>query len=207
MRAARIAALVLAAGRSSRMGPDNKLLIPLGGKPLVRHVVDAALASACEKVVVVTGHMKDEVAAVLAGTDLTITHNPDFARGLSSSLAAGLAALPEDVDGVLVMLGDMPKIERKLIDRMIAAFSPVDGRLIVVPVANGRRGNPVLWASSFFERMRGLEGDSGAKALIAENEAQLVEIPALDDGPLVDLDTPEALAAFLSTRPELEARP
>lgn len=207
MRAARIAALVLAAGRSSRMGPDNKLLIPLGGKPLVRHVVDAALSSACEKVVVVTGHMKDAVAAALAGTGAAIVHNPDFARGLSSSLKAGLAALPEDVDGVLVLLGDMPKVDRKLIDRMIAAFSPADGRLIVVPVANGKRGNPVLWASSFFEQMRGLEGDSGAKALLGENESQLVEIPALDDAPLVDLDTPEALAAYLSTRSELEARP
>lgn len=207
MRAARIVALVLAAGRSSRMGPDNKLLIPLDGKPLVRHVVDAALASACEQVVVVTGHMKKEVAASLAGADLRLVHNPDFAKGLSSSLAAGLKALPEDVDGVLVLLGDMPKVDRKLIDRMIAAFSPADGRSIVVPVAHGKRGNPVLWAAPFIQPMLQLEGDSGAKALIGENEAQLVEIPVLDDAPLVDLDTPEALAAYLATRKEPEARP
>ncbi|WP_027136148.1 NTP transferase domain-containing protein [Geminicoccus roseus] len=196
MRAPRIAALVLAAGRSSRMGPDNKLLIPLSGKPLVRHVVDAALESSCEQVVVVTGHMQAEVTAVLAGVPVVSVHNPDFASGLASSLKAGLAAVPKDADGVIVLLGDMPKVDRRLIDRMIAAFSPADGRSIVVPVVNGKRGNPVLWAAPFIETMRQLEGDVGAKALLGQNEDQLVEIAVDHDGPLLDLDTPQALQAY-----------
>ncbi|HEX2527730.1 MAG TPA: molybdopterin-binding/glycosyltransferase family 2 protein [Geminicoccus sp.] len=201
MRAPRITALVLAAGRSSRMGPNNKLLIPLEGKPLVRHVVDAVLSSACEQVVVVTGHMREQVTAVLDGLPVLTVHNADFARGLASSLATGLKAVPADADGVIVLLGDMPKVDRKLIDRMIAAFSPADGRSIVVPVVNGKRGNPVLWSASYFARMTALEGDTGAKALIGENEQQVVEIAADDDAPLVDLDTPEALAAYLDDRP------
>ena len=200
MRAPRITALVLAAGRSSRMGADNKLLIPVDGKPMVRHAVDAALMSGCEHVVVVTGYMQDQVTAVLSGTPIATVHNPDYAKGLSTSLVAGLAAVPADADGVLVLLGDMPLVDRRLIDRMIAAFSPADGRSIVIPVANGHRGNPVLWAAPFMERMRFLRGDMGAKALIAENEGQVVEIAADNDAPLVDLDTPEALTAFLEER-------
>ena len=200
-KAPRITALVLAAGRSSRMGPDNKLLIDLDGKPLVRHVVDAALASACDDVVVVTGHMQAQVMEALAGARLTSVHNPEFADGLASSLRTGLAAVSDDADGILIVLGDMPKVDRRLIDRMIAAFSPAERRAIVVPVAAGRRGNPVLWAASFNEEMRHLTGDSGAKALIGANEAQVVEIVVDDDAPLVDLDTPQALAAYLESRP------
>ena len=199
-RAPRIMALVLAAGRSSRMGRNNKLLIDLDGRPLVRHVVDAALASQCESVSVVTGHMHSQVIEALAGTRIAFVHNPDFATGLASSLRVGLAAVQDDVDGVVVLLGDMPKIDARLLNRMIAAFSPADHRSIVVPVAHGKRGNPVLWSASFIDPMRRLQGDSGAKALIGENEAEVVEIQADDDAPLIDLDTPEALAAFRETR-------
>ncbi len=200
MRLPRITALVLAAGRSSRMRGANKLLTPIDGKPLVGHVVDAALQSSCDRVVVVTGHMQAELAQALAGRPLTLTHNPDFADGLASSLKAGLAAVPADADGVLVLLGDMPDIDRRLIDRMIAAFSPADRRSIVVPMANGRRGNPVLWSSAFFAEMRELEGDAGARALIDRHEDQVAEIVVEHRGPLVDLDTPEALAAYLENR-------
>ncbi|HWL68374.1 MAG TPA: molybdopterin-binding/glycosyltransferase family 2 protein [Geminicoccus sp.] len=200
MRLPRITALVLAAGRSSRMRGANKLLTPIDGKPLVAHVVDAALQSSCDRVVVVTGHMQAELAEALAGRPLTLTHNPDFADGLASSLKAGLAAVPAEADGVLVLLGDMPDIDRRLIDRMIAAFSPADRRSIVVPVANGRRGNPVLWSSAFFGEMRELAGDAGARALIDRHEDQVAEIAVEHRGPLVDLDTPEALAAYLENR-------
>ena len=197
LRAPRITALVLAAGRSSRMGERNTLLVPLDGKPLVRHAVDAALESACAEVVVVTGHMRPEVEAVLAGTTVRIVHNDDYAQGLSTSLRRGLQEVPADADGVLVMLGDMPKVDRRLVDRLIAAFSPVDGRAIIVPVASGKRGNPVLWARRFVEPMARLAGDAGAKSLIGANEDVVVEIAVDDDAPLLDLDTPEALDAYL----------
>jgi molybdenum cofactor cytidylyltransferase len=200
MRLPRITALVLAAGRSSRMRGANKLLTPIHGKPLVGHVVDAALQSSCDRVVVVTGHMQAELAEALAGRPLTLTHNPDFADGLASSLKAGLAAVPADADGVLVLLGDMPDVDRRLIDRMIAAFSPADRRSIVVPVADGRRGNPVLWSSAFIAEMRELAGDTGARALIDRHADQVAEIAVEHRGPLTDIDTPEALAAYLEDR-------
>ncbi len=194
-RAARISCLVLAGGRSSRMG-SNKLLEPVNGKPLVRHVVDAALASTARPVVVVTGHQAEAVRSALAGLDLLFTHNPDYADGISTSVKAGIAALPADIDGSLVALGDMPEMTADQLNRLIAAFSPSDGRSIVVPVRDGRRGNPILWASAYFDEMRGLSGDVGAKPLLAAHTDQVVEVELDSDVVLIDIDTPEALAAL-----------
>src|SRR5262245_42962045 len=142
---ARIAAIVLAAGRSTRMGAANKLLADVAGKPMVRHAAEAALASAARPVLVVTGHEAADVRAALSGLDIAPTHNPDYATGLSSSLKAGLRALPQDCDGALVLLGDMPQITGAHLDRLIAAFAAGKGIVIVVPTHDGHRGNPLLW--------------------------------------------------------------
>lgn len=189
-----IACIVLAAGRSTRMGAANKLLADISSRPMVRHAVEAALTSRARPVVVVTGHQADEVAAALSGLDVEIVHNPQFAAGLSGSLKAGLDALPEAVDGAIILLGDMPQIESQHIDRLIAAFAPKEGRSIVVPVYQGRRGNPVLWGVDYFPSMRRLEGDVGAKRLIAEHADQVVEVDLHSAAVLSDIDTPEALA-------------
>ena len=195
-RRPRIAALVLAAGQSRRMGADNKLLIALDGKPMVRHVAEMALATAARPVVVVTGHQPDAVKAALDGLDVRFVDNPDFAEGLSSSLKAGLAAVPDDADGAVVCLGDMPGVPAELVDRLIAGFNPVEGRAILAPTRGGRRGNPVLWARRFFDELMALSGDTGAKHLIGNYGEFLTEIEAADDGVLIDLDTPAALAAY-----------
>ena len=129
-----IAAIVLAAGRSTRMGGPNKLLAELNGKPLVRIVTDQALASKASEVIVVTGHQADQVTAALSGLDVTLLHNPDYAQGIASSVKAGIAAVPPDADGAVVCLGDMPLVGANLIDRLIEAFAPDRGALIVVPV-------------------------------------------------------------------------
>ncbi len=195
-RRPRIAALVLAAGQSRRMGPENKLLILLDGKPMVRHVTEMALASAARPVIVVTGHQPDAVRAALDGLDVRFVENPDYADGLSSSLKTGLAAVPETADGAVVCLGDMPGVAPAVVDRLIAGFNPVEGRAILAPIRGGRRGNPVLWARRFFGELMGLSGDTGAKHLIGNYSEFLTEIEAGDDGVLMDLDTPAALAAY-----------
>ena len=200
-RAPRIAALVLAAGQSRRMGPVNKMLADVGGKPMVVHAVEAALASKARPVVVVTGHEPERVRGALAGrADIAIVHNPDYAKGLSSSLKRGLAALPPDVDGAVVCLGDMPSVTPGHIDRLIAAFDPVEGREICLPTFNGKRGNPVLWAKRFFKEMAEISGDTGARHLIGEHAESVCEVAMPDDGVLVDLDTPEALARASAVR-------
>ncbi len=193
-RAPRIAAIVLAAGLSSRMG-SNKLLQEWRGKPLLRWAVEAALASQAEPVIVVTGHEAAKIEAALSGLGVKFVHNAQFHEGLSTSLKTGLSAVPSTADGALVLLGDMPQINAGLIDRMIAAFSPADGRSICIAMHQQRRGNPVLWARRFFPEIEGLAGDAGAKTLLDVHEELVCEIDA-DSGVLRDIDTPEALAAL-----------
>jgi molybdenum cofactor cytidylyltransferase len=199
--ALRIAALVLAAGRGARMG-GGKLTADLDGAPLVRHPVQAALASRARPVVVVTGADADGVRAALAGLDVVLVHNPDHALGMSTSLRAGIAALADrDVDGALVLLGDMPRITAAHLDALAAAFDPDVDATIVVPTCARKRGNPVLWGRRHFAAIGELTGDVGARALIERHPDQ-VRLLALDDPAiLVDVDTPEALAAARAAGP------
>lgn len=199
----RIAAIILAAGRSTRMGGPNKLLAEIAGKPLVRIAAEEALASRARPVVVVTGHERERVEEALKGLDVRCVHNPNFAAGLSTSLKAGLAALPDDVDGAIVCLGDMPQVRAPLIDRLIAAFDPERGALVVVPTIDGKRGNPVVWSRRFFPELAALEGDVGARHLIGRYQEAVVEVPVEDRAALVDVDTPEALNAV---KAEIEGR-
>ncbi len=191
----KIAALVLAAGQSRRMGKTNKLLASVGGAPMVARVVDAAIASGAVPVVVVTGHEADRVATALDGKSVMIYHNPDYAAGLSTSLRVGLNALPGDVDGVLVCLGDMPRVTADHMSQLIAAFDPDECRAICVPTKDGKRGNPVLWPAQFFAEMAQVAGDVGARHIIGENADLVCEVPMEDDAIFLDLDTPEALQA------------
>jgi len=193
--APRIAAVVLAAGTSSRMG-RNKLIELVRGKPLVRQAVDAALASRLNPVLVVTGHEADKISVTLNGAPVTIVHNDKFSEGLSASIRAGIAAVPEDCEGAMILLGDMPDISPALIDRLIAAFDPAGGHAICVATAGDRRGHPVLWARPFFPEMMSLKGDKGARDLFEAHAHQMIEIDAGDDAPVADIDTPEALAVF-----------
>lgn len=189
-----VAAVIMAAGRSTRMRDANKLLALLRGKALVRHVAEAALASSASPVVVVVGHQAEEVRSVLAGLDLTIVDNPRYAQGMSTSLAAGLRALPPNCAGALILLGDMPKVSTEHLDRLIASFADLHGDAIIAPVCNGKRGNPVLWPASLFGEMLQLDGDVGARSLLVSHAARVREIDIETDAILADVDTPEELA-------------
>jgi molybdenum cofactor cytidylyltransferase len=190
----KVAALVLAAGRGTRMGGPNKMLADFGGKPIVRHAVEAALASRARPVIVVTGHEGDRVAAAVKGLEVTRVHNPDHAEGLSTSLKAGIGGLPPDTDVAVVALGDMPDVSGALIDKLASAINPAAGALVAVPTREGRRGNPVAWSRRFFDDLAKLEGDTGARHLIARNNETVIEVPVEDEGAFLDIDTPEALA-------------
>ena len=195
-RAPRIAALILAAGQSRRMGAANKLLAEIDGKAMLLRVVEATQASQISKIIAVTGHEADSVVSALKAYGVGTVHNPDFADGLSTSLQRGVSGLGADIDGVVVLLGDMPRITPSHINRLIAAFNPVEGRAICVPTYQGKRGNPVLFAASFFAEMAEVGGDSGAKYLIGQHEDVLVEVPMDDDSIFLDVDTPDALTAI-----------
>jgi molybdenum cofactor cytidylyltransferase len=188
-----VTAIILAAGRSTRMGGPNKLLAELGGKKLVRIVTEQALASKASGVIVVTGHQAAEVEKALQGLKVKFVRNPDFAAGLATSVKTGIAAVPDKADSAVVCLGDMPLIDAHLIDRLIEAFSPDRGNLIAVPVSDGRRGNPVLWSRRFFNELMALDGDIGARHLIARHAEAVVEVPVEGHGAFLDIDTPQAL--------------
>jgi molybdenum cofactor cytidylyltransferase len=191
-----IAALVLAAGRSSRMGGPNKLLAEIGGRPLARIAAETALASRARPVFVVTGHQRERVEAAFAGLPVEFVHNAHYADGLGTSLRVGIAALPANVDGVIVCLGDMPQVDAAMIDRLIGALDPDKGALIAVPTIDGQRGNPVVWSRRFFPDLMGVEGDVGARHLIGRYSEAVVEVPLTGTAALTDIDTPEALAAL-----------
>jgi molybdenum cofactor cytidylyltransferase len=192
---AKVAAIVLAAGRSSRMAPRNKLLESFAGEPVIVSVVRAALASGASPVIVVTGHEASRIAEALRGFEVTLVHNPRFGDGMSTSLCAGIAALREDHDGALVMLGDMPQVAPVDLTALLAAFAAAnDRRAICVPVREGRRGNPILWGAAHFPDIMRITGDVGAKHLLATRADDIIEVPAESDGVLADIDVPADLS-------------
>ena len=151
--------------------------------------------------IVVTGHQQDELRAALAGLDVTLVHNPAFADGLAGSLKAGLAALPKEVPGVVVSLGDMPNVTAGVIDRLAQAFADRPEALAVAPTLLGQRGNPVLLARKLFPEVATLDGDQGARRLL-DAAGDAVEEIALDDPAIaLDIDTPEALRALTGQGP------
>ena len=197
MSGERIADIVLAAGRSSRMGPHNKLLESIDGKTIIAHVAEAAIASGADPVIVVTGFEAVRIEEALRDVKVTFANNARFAEGMSSSIKTGLEALKANCDGALIVLGDMPEVERRDIEALIAAFA---GRnAICVPIRDGRQGNPVLWGASYFREMMDLTGDVGAKSLIARHAKHVIEVPLASNGIFADVDTPADLARLRSS--------
>lgn len=199
-RVPRIAALVLAAGQSQRMGAANKLLAEIDGKAMLGRVLETAAESQCVKTLLVTGHEAEDVGELADRYKVPHVHNPDYEQGLSTSLKAGMAALGDDVDGAIVCLGDMPRLKAATLNSLIAAFNPVEGRAICVPTHDGKRGNPVLWGRRFFASMQELAGDVGAKHLIGEYAELVCEVPTEGSEIFLDIDTPEALAQLTTGR-------
>lgn len=188
-----IVAVILAAGRGARFGgEDNKLLAPYEGQPLLRRVVETALASRAGRVVVVTGHVGEAIGAALEGLPVAFAHNPDFASGLASSLRTGIAAAGA-VAGAVILLGDMPGVSAGVVDSLIAAFETAPDCAAIIPTHRGQRGNPVLLARVVFPRLGALQGDEGARRLLRVTDG-VVELPVEDDAILTDIDTPADLA-------------
>ncbi len=196
----RIAAIILAAGKSSRMGGPNKLLAEIEGKPLVRHAVEAASQAGITETVLVTGHMSDRVMEAAGSGAHTVAHNPDFADGMAGSIRVGMEHTDPAADAVLILLADMPGITAETLTGMIDAYRASSSALIITATADGKRGNPVLWDRRFFGALKTLTGDIGARHLIAENPELVAEFE-VGGAARLDLDTPEALTAAGGTLP------
>ncbi|WP_346906927.1 molybdopterin-binding/glycosyltransferase family 2 protein [uncultured Roseibium sp.] len=188
-----IGAIILAAGKSSRMGGPNKLLAELDGKTLVQHAVEAAQGAGLAQTILVTGHMADRIGAEISDFQIDVVHNPDFADGMAGSILTGMKALDPSLDAVIILLADMPGITSETLIGMIGAYADSPKALIVTATAEGKRGNPVLWDKRFFDGLKALNGDIGARHLIAENPEFVLEYE-IGLAARLDLDTPEALA-------------
>lgn len=192
-----IAAVVLAAGRSRRMAPHNKLLVTdKSGKTMIARVVDNVLSSNARPVLVVTGHQHEQVENALAGRPVQYVHAHEYAEGLSASLKAGIAAVPPECAAALVCLGDMPLVTGRMIDRLLSMYDPDEGRLIVMPTFRGKQGNPMLWDRRFFQEILDISGDSGARFLTGKHAEAVCEVEMADDAVLRDFDTTESLATL-----------
>jgi molybdenum cofactor cytidylyltransferase len=192
-----LCAIVLAAGRSTRMQEHNKLLLPWGGKRIVQVVVETLLSISFEEVVVVVGHQRDAVEEALADYPLQLVHNPGYAEGLSTSIERGVEAAGADVHGYLFALGDMPQVKSATINELCRAFFWGTTDAIVLPTVQGRRGNPVVFSGSYRAQLLQLEGDRGARPLMQKYAAKVLEVAVEDPGILLDVDTPEVYRAML----------
>lgn len=189
----RIAAVVLAAGQSRRMGAANKLTLPVGGVPMVARVVDSLSRSGIAKVIVVTGHEAEAIENGLVGRPIELVYNPDYAEGIGSSIRAGIGALEDDVEGALIALGDMPWVDPETIDRLVDAFASSAEPSIFVPTHGKKRGNPVLWSAEYFPELLALTGDVGGKALFHRHARSICDVEVENAGVDIDVDTPVAL--------------
>lgn len=192
-----VAAIILAAGRASRMGEGgaHKLLAEFGGEPLVRRAARTALSADVASVAVVTGHRRSDIEAALSGLTVTPVENPDYASGMASSLITGFSApAVRDADGILVMLADMPGVTTADLDALIAAFRTASGRAIVRAVSRGKRGNPVILPRSLGDAVLRLEGDVGARHIIETSGLPVIDVD-IGDAAHLDVDTPEAVLA------------
>ena len=197
------AAIILAAGSSSRMGAGrHKLLLPLNERPVLAHVIDAALASRARPIVVVLGHQAEQVRAQLVrySTNSAITHieNPDYLQGMSTSMRVGLAYLQTqidaggaDVDSALIMLGDQPLITAYILDMLIDTWHTTEQR-IVAPLYDGKRGNPTLFAASLFPELLEVSGDEGGRSVVERRRQELATVELGNAVANYDVDTWEA---------------
>ena len=185
----KIAGLILAAGGSSRMGDENKLMMPFQGKPMLNHVVNASLNSNLTQTFVVVGHQSSEIKNLVQSDDIQCVENEQWETGMASSIVAGISQLKQ-FDGFLILLGDMPLVTPELINEIIVHGSAAK---IVIPIKDGLHGNPVFFGSKFRDELLTLYGDSGAKKVIQNNLSSMIKIKIQSNTIFKDYDTKESL--------------
>lgn len=181
--------IILAAGKSRRMGA-NKLLLPFRGKPVLQHVVDAACTSSLSPLLLVLGPECDAIRTQIISDTLLLVENPEYSSGYSSSLQAGLRALDTPCSGVMFLLGDQPLVTTQTIEALITAFQKEPQRW-VAPTWQGQRGNPVITPASWFDRFFALKGDTGPREHLKDPAANLKLVEVDDRGVVFDIDSPE----------------
>lgn len=202
----KIAALVLAAGQSTRMGADNKLLLPFRDSTVVGETVDAVLGSGVSQTVVVLGHEAERVREALSGKAVTLVENPAYREGMATSVHAGIRALAPGTEAVMVCLSDLPLVEAAELRSLMEAFAAAGQKSLAVPVFQGRRGNPVLFSIDYRDEILHVRGAvGGCKSLVARYPRQVLEVEMDSDHVLQDIDTMETYRRVLARAGEAPA--
>lgn len=194
-----IAVILLAAGQSTRFGPENKLLHLINNEPVVLHTAKVALSAGVEEVIVVAGHDAEAIEDALSGTTVRIVRNATPQTGMGTSLAAGANAVRSLPDAVMIMLGDMPMVKPETLQQVASKFDPDNGPDIIVPVHDGRRGHPVLFGARYLPMLCALTGDTGARAILRDHPERVRAVNVNDSGTLYDIDTQNDLSAPIAS--------
>jgi molybdenum cofactor cytidylyltransferase len=184
-----IAAIVLAAGESRRMG-RQKLVLPYSGTTVIEHIVDQVLASDAAQTIVVTGHDSQAVEAAMLGKPVTLVENRQYKDGMLTSIRAGLQIVSPGAAGFMVVLGDQPSIDARVINQLIAGFHAVE-KGIIVPLYDGDTGHPIVISMSYREDVMTKFDDTGLRGLIYGHPEYVHRLPVTTPGVLRDMDTPE----------------
>lgn len=190
-----IAAIILAAGQSSRMG-QHKLLLPVLGKPLLLHAVENTTAAGFDEVLVVVGYHAEAVRELLSRYPVRLVENPDYALGQSTSVRAGVAALSAQTAAAMILLGDQPLVKPAILQRLMHAWH-ASARPIIVPYYAGQRGNPVLFARALFPELLGVSGDQGGREILQKHAADIEPVQIAEADAAQDLDTWQEYQALL----------
>jgi molybdenum cofactor cytidylyltransferase len=180
-----ISAIVLSAGKSERMGKP-KALLQYRGRTFLENILDAISRSSIKHTTIVIGHHRDDITARVNVPNLVF--NPNYEQGMVTSFQTGIRALPPDSAGAVLFLVDHPVVDPATIDALVKEFAP---NRIVIPVFNGRRGHPVLFAAEVLEEILALPPSQGANIVVRKDPGRIVEVPVNSPGILVDVDTPE----------------
>jgi molybdenum cofactor cytidylyltransferase len=189
-------AIVLASGVSKRFGPGNKLTMSLSGKSIIEKTIERLEQSNIDGITTVIGYQGQLVRRALKNHNINFIENPDYSRGMGTSIHAGILSLGIDVGAALIVLGDMPFVDPETVNLLLRAHKNRTGKSVFVPTYNGKRGNPVLWDKDLFPELLSLRPGHGGKKFMKECPKFVQEINVCDDGILVDIDLQEDLKLF-----------
>jgi molybdenum cofactor cytidylyltransferase len=199
-----ISAILLAAGESNRMG-QPKQLMPLGQSTIVEKAIDNLLNSAISETIVVLGYKDEKIRKTIAGKPVKIAINPDYQQGMSTSIIAGLKQINKRAQAVLIALGDQPFVDSQTINSLVEAFTD-NKRGIIIPIYQGRRGNPAIFAIKYKNELLNLKGDVGGREIIKRHPDDVLEVAVNCEGVLLDIDTAENYTSTITLNPDKSIR-
>ncbi|MFL3051446.1 MAG: NTP transferase domain-containing protein [Candidatus Neomarinimicrobiota bacterium] len=187
----KISATVLAAGKSIRMGSKNKLLLDYRGVPMIRHICKTVISASFNPIKVITGFEKEKIESVLSDLNLSMVNNNKWHNGISSSIAIGISSLLDGTDGNMIVLGDMPLISEKVLNKLSNTFKLENAKKIVYPLYAGQQANPVIFPKKYFPDIISNKSDLGCKKIIERYKFNALGIDIKSNEVIVDCDEEE----------------